>query len=32
MGHWGVKSYEHDEAADAMDAAFDRVYGAHMKN
>jgi hypothetical protein len=28
MGHWGVKSYEHDEAADALDAGFDRVYGA----
>jgi hypothetical protein len=31
MGHWGVKSYEHDEAADAMDAAFDRVYGAQYE-
>jgi hypothetical protein len=28
MGHWGVKSYEHDEAADALDAGFDRVHGA----
>ena len=32
MGHWGVKSYEHDEAADALDAGFDRVHGAIMKN
>ena len=28
MGHWGVKSYENDDAADALDAGFDRVYGA----
>jgi hypothetical protein len=28
MGHWGVKSYEHDDAADALDAAFARVHGA----
>jgi len=28
MGHWGVKSYEHDEAADALDAGFDRAHGA----
>lgn len=27
MGHWGVKSYENDEAADALDAGFDRVHG-----
>ena len=27
MGHWGVKSYENDEASDAMDAGFDRVHG-----
>lgn len=27
MGHWGVKSYEVDEASDALDAAFDRVHG-----
>jgi hypothetical protein len=27
MGHWGVKSYENDEANDAMDAGFDRVHG-----
>jgi hypothetical protein len=31
MGHWGVKSYEHDEAADALDAGFDRVHGAHYE-
>jgi hypothetical protein len=28
MGNWGVKSYENDDAADALDAAFDRVHGA----
>jgi hypothetical protein len=26
MGHWGVKSYENDEANDAIDAGFDRVH------
>jgi hypothetical protein len=31
MGNWGVKSYEHDEAADALDAGFDRVHGAHYE-
>jgi hypothetical protein len=28
MGHWGVKSFENDDAADALDAGFDRVHGA----
>ena len=28
MGHWGVKSYENDDAADALDAGFERVHGA----
>jgi hypothetical protein len=28
MGHWGVKSYENDDAADALDAGIDRVHGA----
>ncbi len=28
MGGWGVKSYESDDAADALDAGFDRVHGA----
>src|SRR5215468_8787244 len=28
-GHWGVKSYENDVAADALDAGFDRVHGEH---
>ena len=32
MGNWGVKSYEHDEAADALDAGFDRVHGAHYED
>ena len=27
MGHWGIKSYEHDEAAEALDAGFERVHG-----
>lgn len=28
MGHWGVRSYENDDAAEALDAGFDRVHGA----
>jgi hypothetical protein len=28
MGHWGVKSYEIDEASDALDSAFEKVHGA----
>ncbi len=28
MGQWGVKSFEGDDAADALDAGFDRVHGA----
>jgi hypothetical protein len=31
MGYWGVKSYEHDEAADALDAGFDRIHGARYE-
>ncbi len=27
MGHWGVKSYENDDAADALDAGFARAHG-----
>jgi hypothetical protein len=27
MGHWGVKSYENDDAGDALDAGYDRVHG-----
>ena len=27
MGHWGVKSYENDAAADAIDAGLERVHG-----
>jgi hypothetical protein len=27
MGHWGVKSYENDGAADALDAGLERVHG-----
>lgn len=28
MGHWGVKSYENDDAADAIDAGLGAVHGA----
>ena len=28
MDYWGVKSYENDDAGDALDAGFDRVHGA----
>lgn len=28
VGQWGVRSYEGDDAADALEAAFDRVHGA----
>jgi hypothetical protein len=31
MGHWGVRSYENDEAHDALDAGFDRVHGARYE-
>ena len=27
MGNWGVKSYENDDAGDALDAGFARVHG-----
>src|SRR5262245_19807057 len=27
MGHWGVKSFENDDAADALDRGVDRVHG-----
>jgi hypothetical protein len=27
MGYWGVNSYENDDAADAIDAAFERIHG-----
>lgn len=27
MSHWGVRSFENDDAADALDAGFDRVHG-----
>ena len=27
MGHWGIKSYENDTAADAIDAAIEQVHG-----
>jgi hypothetical protein len=28
MNYWGPKSYENDDAGDALDAGFDRVHGA----
>lgn len=28
MGHWGVKSYENDDADDALDGGFEAVHGA----
>jgi hypothetical protein len=28
MGHWGVRSYDNDDAADALDAGFALVHGA----
>lgn len=28
MGYWGVKSYENDDAHDALDAAYEGVHGA----
>lgn len=27
MGHWGVKSYENDDASDSLDAGFEGVHG-----
>jgi hypothetical protein len=27
MGYWGVKSYENDDADDALDAAFEEIHG-----
>lgn len=27
MGHWGVKSYENDDASDAVDAGLEQVHG-----
>jgi hypothetical protein len=32
MGHWGVKSYENDVAANALDAGFDRVHGQRYED
>jgi hypothetical protein len=31
MGYWGVKSYENDNAAAALDAGFDRVHQARYE-
>jgi hypothetical protein len=31
VGHWGVRSYDCDEAADALDAAFEQVHGARYE-
>ncbi len=27
MGYWGVKSYENDDADEALDAAFEQIHG-----
>lgn len=27
MGHWGVKSYENDDASDALDAGLEQIHG-----
>jgi len=32
MGYWGIKSYENDDANDALDAAFERVHGSQYIN
>jgi hypothetical protein len=32
MGHWGVKSFENDDASDALDAAFERVHGTRYES
>ena len=31
MDYWGVKSYENDGAADALDAGFDRAHGSRYE-
>jgi hypothetical protein len=31
MNYWGVKSYENDDAGDALDAGFDRVHGTRYE-
>jgi hypothetical protein len=31
MGHWGVKSYENDDAGDALDAGFARAHGSNYE-
>lgn len=31
MGHWGIKSYENDDAADALDAGYERIHGARYE-
>ncbi len=28
MGYWGIRSYENDDASDALDAGFEGVHGA----
>jgi hypothetical protein len=32
MDYWGVKSYENDDAGDALDAGFDRVHGERYED
>jgi hypothetical protein len=31
MGYWGVKSYENDDADDALDSGFEDVHGDHYE-
>src|SRR4051812_10910833 len=31
MGYWGIKSYENDDADDALDAGFEDVHGNHYE-
>ncbi|GIW89402.1 MAG: hypothetical protein KatS3mg108_3726 [Isosphaeraceae bacterium] len=31
MGYWGVRSYEHDDAHDALDAGFEAAWGAEYE-
>ncbi len=32
MGSWGVRSFENDDSADALDAAYERVHGSKYED
>ena len=32
MGYWGVKSYENDDADDAIDAAMEKIHGSSYED